>query len=89
MKSEYDFSNGRRGRIVPPEPERAGKRNISIWLDGGVLDHFFEMAEQSGGSVSYETLINSALVEYLDGQAPKFEDALRRIIREELKGNAA
>jgi hypothetical protein len=47
------------------------------------------MAEQSGGSVGYQTLINRALREYLDGKPPKFEDALRRIIREELKSSAA
>jgi hypothetical protein len=31
----------------------------------------------------------AALREWLDGKAPKFEDALRRIIREELKTSAA
>jgi uncharacterized protein (DUF4415 family) len=34
---------------------------------GDVLDRFLQMAEQAGGSVSYQTLINSALREYLDG----------------------
>lgn len=32
----------------------------------------------------YQTLINAALREYLEGKAPKIEDALRRIVREEL-----
>lgn len=35
----------------------------------------------------YQTLINAALREYLEGKAPIFEDALRRIIREELKSS--
>jgi len=35
------------------------------------------------------TLINAALREYLDGKAPRFEETLRRIIREELKSSAA
>ena len=52
------------------------------------MDRFFEMAERSGGVASYETLINSALQEYLAGQAPKFEETLRRIIREELRSSA-
>jgi uncharacterized protein (DUF4415 family) len=89
MKTQYDFSKGKRGRIVPPEPEPEGKTRITIRLDQDIIDRFFEMAEQSGGSIGYQTLINSALREYLDGKAPKFEDALRRIIREELKSSAA
>ncbi len=58
-------------------------------LDEDIVDLFFEIAERSGGSVGYQTLINSALREYLDGKAPRIEDTLRRIIREELKGSAA
>jgi uncharacterized protein (DUF4415 family) len=82
MKDRYDFSKGKRGRIRPPEPE--GKTRITIRLDEDIVDRFLQMAEQSGGSVGYQTLINSALREYLDGKAPKFEETLRRIIREEI-----
>jgi hypothetical protein len=53
------------------------------------MDRFLQMAEASGGGTAYHTLINAALREYLDGRAPRFEDALRRIIREELKSSAA
>jgi 2-iminoacetate synthase ThiH len=52
------------------------------------VDRFFEMAEQSGGATGYQTLINAALREYLEGKAPRLEDTLRRIIREELKSSA-
>jgi uncharacterized protein (DUF4415 family) len=89
MKDRYDFSKGKRGRILPPEPESEGKTRITIRLDHDIVDRFFEMAEQSGGTTKYQTLINAALREYLDGRAPKFEDTLRRIIREELKSSAA
>jgi uncharacterized protein (DUF4415 family) len=89
MKTQYDFSEGKRGRILPPEPEPEGKTRITIRLDRDIVDHFFEMAEHSGGATGYQSLINAALREYLDGKAPKFEDALRRIIREELKSHAA
>ena len=89
MKSHYDFSKGKRGRVLPTEPESEGKTRITIRLDREIVDRFFEMAEQSGGATGYQTLINAALREYLDGKAPKFEDTLRRIIREELKSNAA
>ena len=89
MKDRYDFSKGKRGRVRPPEPEPEGKTRITIRLDQDTVDRFFQMAEQSGGATGYQTLINAALREYLDGKAPRFEDTLRRIIREELKSNAA
>ena len=89
MKKEYDFKNGKRGRVLRPEPEPEGKTRITIRLDQDVVDRFFEMAEKSGGATGYQTLINAALREYLDGKAPRFEDTLRRIIREELNTSAA
>jgi uncharacterized protein (DUF4415 family) len=89
MKDRYDFSKGKRGRVLAPEPETEGKIRITIRLDRDVVDGFLEMAEQSGGTTGYQTLINAALREYLQGKAPRLEDTLRRIIREELKSNAA
>lgn len=89
MKNHYDFSKGKRGRIVPEASPEPGKVKITIRLDEDIVDRFLQLAEQSGGSLGYQTLINSALREYLEGKAPKIEDALRRIIREELKGSAA
>jgi uncharacterized protein (DUF4415 family) len=89
MKDRYDFSKGKRGRVLPAEPEPEGKVRITIRIDQDIVDRFFQMAEVSSGSTGYQTLINAALREYLDGKAPRFEDTLRRIIREELKSNAA
>lgn len=89
MKKEYDFSKGKRGRVLPPEQEAEGKTRITIRLDRDIVDRFFEFAEQSGGATGYQTLINAALREYLEGKAPKLEETLRRIIREELKSSAA
>ena len=89
MKGRYDFSKGKRGRVLPPEPEPEGKTRITIRLDQDIVDRFFRLAEESEGTSGYQTLINVALREYLDGKAPKFEDTLRRIIREELKSSAA
>jgi len=89
MKDRYDFSKGKRGPVLPPEPEPEGKVRITIRLDQDIVDRFFAMAESSGGATGYQTLINAALREYLDGKAPRFEETLRRIIREELKSSAA
>ena len=75
--------------MLPPEPESEGKIRITIRLDLDIVDRFLEIAEQSGGATGYQTLIDAALREYLDGKAPKFEETLRRIIREELNSSAA
>jgi len=85
MKQQYDFSKGKRGRIVPPEPEQRGKTRITIRIDDDLVDHFLKEAERSGGSAGYQTLINDALRQHVEGKAPKLEDTLRRILREEIK----
>jgi uncharacterized protein (DUF4415 family) len=85
MKPQYDISKGKRGRIVPPEPEPRGKTRITIRLDEDLVDHFLQEAERSGSSTGYQTLINDALRQYVEGKAPKLEDTLRRILREEIK----
>jgi uncharacterized protein (DUF4415 family) len=91
MKSQYDFSKGKRGRVVPVPPLEKGKVKITIRLDEDLIDHFGALADASGGKTGYQTLINAALRQYVDGKTPKIEDTLRRVIREELaaKINAA
>jgi uncharacterized protein (DUF4415 family) len=42
MKPSYDFSKGKRGRILPPEPEQPGKTRITIRLDEDLVDHFLK-----------------------------------------------
>jgi uncharacterized protein (DUF4415 family) len=84
MKESYNFSKGERGRVLPEPPVEKGKVKITIRLDEDVIDRFGAMADASEGSVGYQTLINQALREYLEGEAPKFEDTLRRIVQEEL-----
>lgn len=84
MKSNYDFSKGKRGRILPEPNVEAGKVKITIRLDEDLVDHFGKVADASGGKLGYQTLINAALREYVEGRAPKIEDTLRRVLREEL-----
>jgi metal-responsive CopG/Arc/MetJ family transcriptional regulator len=57
VKSEYDFSKGRRGPVIPVP---RGKTRITIRLDKDVLDWFRSQVEAAGGG-NYQTLINSAL----------------------------
>jgi uncharacterized protein (DUF4415 family) len=85
MKQSYDFSQGKRGRILPPEPEPQGKTRITIRLDEDLVDHFLKEAGAYGGAVGYQTLINQALRQHVEGKAPKLEETLRRVLREELR----
>lgn len=79
MKAEYDFSNGKRGAVVP----QRGKTRITIYIDDEVLAAFRQQAEESGGG--YQTLINQALQDSVARRRPVDEDTLRRILREELR----
>ena len=53
------------------------------------LDAANKLALRDSKAVHFKPLINAALRQYLDGKVPKFEETLRRIIREELKSSAA
>ena len=85
MKKQYDFSKGKRGRILRAQPEPKGKVRITIRIDEDLVDHFLKEADSSGGSVGYQTLINEALRAHVENKAPKFEETLRRIVREEMR----
>jgi len=89
MKNSYDFSKGRRGRAVAEPPPEPGKVRITIRLDEDLIDYFGAISDRSGGKVGYQTLINSALSAYVEGKTPKWEETLRRIIREEMRNNSA
>lgn len=71
MKSEYDFSKGKRGRVMAEPPVEKGKIKITIQLNEDLLDHFGAIADASGGKTGYQTLINAALREYVEGKTPK------------------
>ena len=81
MKSEYDFSHGKRGPVVPAP---TGKTRITIRLDTDVVEWFQEQVE-TAGSGNYQTLINQALREHIVERKQPLEKLLRRIIREELR----
>ncbi|MCW5850991.1 MAG: BrnA antitoxin family protein [Anaerolineae bacterium] len=80
MKDEYNFSEGRRGAVLP----QIGKTRITIYLDNDVLEAFRTHAENTGSG--YQTLINRALREYLERfNGMTDETMLRRVVREELE----
>jgi len=76
---DIDFTHAKRGPVVPSEP---GKTKISIRLDNCVLDYFRSLVEKAGGG-NYQTLINDALMEYIQQQS--MLEAVRQTVREELR----
>lgn len=81
MRKEYDFSKARRGAVVRLPK---GKTRITIRLDDDVLTWFKRQVQKSGGG-NYQSLINAALVEHIEGSDEPLEDTLRRVLREELR----
>ena len=85
MRKEYDFSNGKRGAVIPS----MGKTRITILLDEEVIEFFRTQADASG--LGYQTMINTALrAAVADAASKAAEDqpltvaTLRRVLREEL-----
>jgi uncharacterized protein (DUF4415 family) len=80
MKAEYDFSEAKRGAVIP----QTGKTRITIYIDDDVLKTFRERSDAAGKG--YQTIMNEALREYLDQvKQPLDEETLRRVIQEELR----
>ncbi len=75
-----DFSRGRRGAVAQVAQ---GKTRITIRLDTDLLDWFREEVDHAGGG-NYQTLINEALRQHVEGKRENLEDTLRRVMREEL-----
>lgn len=78
MKREYDFSKGKRGPVVPVP---RGKTRITIRLDKEVLDWFRSQVEAAGGG-NYQTLINSALRDYVRETSSQIAEDVARYGRE-------
>ena len=89
MRAEYDFSQAKRAKDVPhlaalQAREKEGKTRITIMVDNDVLTVFRARADAEGKG--YQTLINEALRAILaPGAAPVTVDALRQVLREELR----
>jgi uncharacterized protein (DUF4415 family) len=57
-KDEYDFSKGIRGRFYSPH-----KKSTTIILDDDIILYFKKKASED--KIGYQTLINSALREFI------------------------
>lgn len=76
-----DFSKGKRGAVIKPDPNKV---RITIRLDADIIEHFKSLVHAAGGG-NYQTHINEALREHIKGHDKSLEDALHKVIREELK----
>lgn len=89
MRKTYDFSNGKRGAVIPSQ----GKTRITIMLDDDLIEFFRAKAEAQGSG--YQTLINASLREVVSaaqgkkrsGDRPVTVAVLRKVLREELEAN--
>ena len=79
MKKEYNFTDAKRGQVVPQK----GKTRITIYIDTDIVKDFRVRADKAG--YGYQTMINEALREYLSkSDKPLDETIIRQVIREEL-----
>lgn len=76
---DIDFSRGKRGAVVEPDP---GRTKISIRLDNAVLEYFRSAVDEAGGGNYQTTLINDALLAYI--QQRSVLETVRQVVREEL-----
>jgi len=58
-----------------------GKTRITIRIDNDVLEWFRKQVHAAGGG-SYQTMMNRALREHMEGQVEPLEETLRRVLRE-------
>jgi hypothetical protein len=79
MRTEYDFSKGKLGAVIPQK----GKTRISIFIDNAVLGAFRARAEEAG--TGYQTMMNEALRKFIsESDRPVTAKALRQVLRQEI-----
>ena len=74
MRKEYDFSKAWRSefwKYMPPHDQlaRHTKERITIFIDLDILN-FFRARAAKRGKPAYQTQINQALREYMEGSRP-------------------
>jgi uncharacterized protein (DUF4415 family) len=75
MKDEYDFSNSKRGAVIP---QPAHQTEVRLRLDNEVLGWLRERVNEAGGG-DYQSMINTILQTYIEIQE---DAALIRAIKE-------
>jgi len=81
MRKEYDFS---KSKASPFANVAKGKTRITIRLDEDIVTWFKQQVDEAGGG-NYQTLINSALRQFMSETKEPIETVLRRVLKEELR----
>jgi uncharacterized protein (DUF4415 family) len=81
MGFEWDNKKAKQGVVLKISPN---KTRVTIRLDNDILNWFRNEVHKNGGG-NYQTLINASLREFIESKSKRFESAIRKIIREELK----
>ena len=81
MRKGYDFGKGKRGPVIRVP---RGKTRITIRLDQDIVAWFKEQVHNAGGG-NYQTLMNSALRDYVERSGEPLEELVRRVVRDESK----
>ena len=81
MRKGYDFGKGKRGPVIRVP---RGKTRITIRLDQDIVAWFKEQVHNAGGG-NYQTLMNSALRDYVERSGEPLEELVRRVVRDEIK----
>ena len=85
MKKNYDFSKARRGPVIRTP---RGKTRITIRIDDDVLEWFRKLVHAAGGG-SYQTMMNRALREHMEGQVEPLEETPEARLREVIPARRA
>ncbi|MDJ0659178.1 MAG: BrnA antitoxin family protein [Crocosphaera sp.] len=83
MKTNYNFSKGKRGAI---DPISSNKTRITLHLDNDILDWLRQQVHLTSGG-NYQTLINEALRQHIQQQKRKVEPFLTPKILEQVMFN--
>jgi hypothetical protein len=62
----------------------AGKQKSLSGSTATLFNWFRDVVDSAGGG-NYQTLMNQALRDYIEGRTPKMQDTFRRILRQESK----
>ncbi len=81
MRKQYDFSQS---KASPFSNAAKGKTRITIRLDEDIVAWFKQQVDEAGGG-NYQTLINSALRQFMSETKEPIEVVLRRVLKEELR----
>ncbi len=81
MKENYDFSQGKRGAVIP---QSSHQTKLTILIDNDILEWFSNQVEQAEGG-DYLTLINQALRDYMKDKNREYQETEKEKLIQEIE----